>query len=204
MGTELPQGTRGGLVSSIKNYVMRIHLPTGEIRWARMFRTLGETSRTGDITLSTNLRMIPGDERLVITIRHESFHRFFSPTSGSLQSARGLFNEVAYNLSKTIKAVEEFGAESFATASLRSGWRYLGETGINISGRTVAVEVGLASGLVVAGGYLFNEKVLQHPWVQPYFSENDFVRGLVSEIAVGRMDPIILQQGRASQSGSPK
>jgi hypothetical protein len=109
---------------------------------------LDSTDAFGNITIRAGL----SGKDLLLTLRHEAVHRFFSPkTPGLLQGVRARLGMWGYNNSHMLRFIEETIAETYATGSLSAGLRLSLDPASGISLGRVTAEAGLYLG-VVGGG----------------------------------------------------
>ena len=114
-------------------------------------RDLGYTTKDGRIFLNPELSWADR----VLTLRHESVHRFFSPKGiGPISRFRQNFGEAAYFKSQLIRYTEEALAEGYATRSLMQGLRFPFTPGYDITALGLALEGSMFGGVVVGASYL--------------------------------------------------
>jgi RHS repeat-associated protein len=128
-------------------------LPTGVFQGEAT--RLGETTIVGKIRLNEN---VYDGEALRLALRHEIVHRWLSPLLGPMgfRRLRGAFKWWGYERSHTLRAAEEFMAQTFAHDSALAGWRLVRHPDYAISLSRVAQEIGIggaALGLAMGGAW---------------------------------------------------
>jgi RHS repeat-associated protein len=130
--------------------IRAMKLPTLDANLAGT-RYLGYTTKDGRVVLAPGL----SQAQQVETLRHESVHVFFTPTSGPLVGLRQSVAQMGYNQSAFLQGTEEMFAESYGARSLGQGMLHAFNGRYTVRGGTIitpGLYIGEAAGFTVTTG----------------------------------------------------